>query len=59
MLHYEALQQLALERAERRRKEAFVERLALDARGRRHRRGRRTTPAGWARSRLSDSPARR
>ena len=41
MLHYEALRQLTLERRQARELEARAERLALQARGRRHRRARR------------------
>ena len=45
MLHYEALQQLTHERRLEREHEAQAERLALQARGRRHRRARRRTLA--------------
>ena len=41
MLHYEALRQLTHERRHEREVEAHAERLALQARGRRHRRARR------------------
>ena len=41
MLHHEALRQLTHERRNAREREAQAERLALQARGRRHRRSRR------------------
>ena len=41
MLHYEALRQLTHERRRQREHEAQAERLALETRGRRHRRARR------------------
>ncbi len=41
MLHYEALRQLCHDRGQQLRHEAEAERLALQARGRRQRRGRR------------------
>jgi len=41
MLHYEALRQLTRERRHARELEGQAERLALQARGRRHRRARR------------------
>jgi hypothetical protein len=41
MLHYEALRQLTHEHQLQRELEAQAERLALEARGRRHRRARR------------------
>ena len=41
MLHYEALRQLTHERRREREHEAQAERLALQTRGRRHRRTRR------------------
>ena len=46
MLHYEALRQLTHERRLERECEAHAERLALQARGRRHRRARRRALAG-------------
>jgi hypothetical protein len=46
MLHYEALRQLTHERRLERECEAQAERLALQARGRRHRRARRRALAG-------------
>ena len=41
MLHYEALRQLTHEHLRQREHEAQAERLALETRGRRHRRARR------------------
>jgi hypothetical protein len=46
MLHYEALRQLTHERRLERERDAQAERLALQARGRRHRRARRRALAG-------------
>lgn len=43
MLHHEALRQLTHDRQQQRRDEAAAERLALQARGRRHRRRQRLT----------------
>lgn len=43
MLHHEALRQLTHDRLQQRRDEAAAERLALQARGRQHRRRQRLT----------------
>lgn len=53
MLHYEALRQLCHERLRERELEARAERLALQARGRRHRRARRLALAAGLGHRLA------
>ena len=53
MLHYEALRQLTHERRREREHEAHAERLALQARGLRHRRARRLALAAGLGHRLA------
>ena len=53
MLHYEALRQLTHERLHERELEAHAQRLALQARGRRHRRARRWALAAGLGHRLA------